>query len=78
MPRLKPQPEWMSMMIKNRIKAAQRRMDMDSILQESLDHVRRERVFEQGLGLEPVGDSWRVFGEPLFSTSLMISKSVSM
>lgn len=62
MPRTKAQPTWMSMMIKNRIIAAQKRLDLAPNLEESLDQMRHERSFESALRLPPAGDNWGTLG----------------
>ncbi len=48
-PRMKPQPEHISMLIKNRIRARERRLRFKAQLQEDLHDLRVESEFEEGL-----------------------------
>lgn len=60
LPRLKPQPEHISMLIFNRRKAVQRRWDRFAVAQERLQEAREETRFEQRLGVDEGrwGEDW--------------------
>jgi hypothetical protein len=64
LPRLKPQPEHITMMIFNRRRARQKRMDRSDLLNEWLDDARQEAEFEAkllGKGNEDREFSMRLF-----------------
>lgn len=65
MPRLKPQPPFLSMMIKNRIKQSQKRLDLLPELKGSLKDVELEKAFEEGLlphARTEVRQQWKDYG----------------
>ena len=49
LPRMKPQPEHISMLIKSRLRARERRLRFKAQLQEDLNDLRVESEFEEGL-----------------------------
>ena len=49
LPRMKPQPEHVSMLIKKRMRARERRLNMKTQLLEDLNDLHLERKFEEGL-----------------------------
>ncbi|ORY06964.1 hypothetical protein K493DRAFT_332921 [Basidiobolus meristosporus CBS 931.73] len=49
-PRHRTQPHWISMMLKNRVVVAQKRVDQWKQLEEDYEHMKTERQFLQRLG----------------------------
>lgn len=61
LPRMKPQPEHISMLIKNRIRARERRLKLKAKFQEDMDNLRFESEFEEGLRSTTKKDFPKIF-----------------
>ena len=68
LPRLKPQPERITMMMKRRIRQREARLAKADDLKESLSDLHRERMFEGRLFNMNAGREGEVF-EPVFRSS---------